>query len=47
MTCPGCEHYVEQMRVTLLLAHDITALEQQPEVASLLAAFRNFNAASD
>ena len=47
MVCPGCKHYVEQTRVTLLLAHDITALEQRPEVASLLTAFRDFNAASD
>jgi anti-sigma factor RsiW len=43
--CPGCEHYVEQMRVTLRLAHDITALEQRPEVASLLDAFRDWHLA--
>jgi anti-sigma factor RsiW len=41
--CPGCEHYVEQMRVTLRLAHDLPALEQRPEVASLLDAFRDWH----
>jgi anti-sigma factor RsiW len=30
--CPGCVHYVGQMRVTLRLAHDIAALERRPEV---------------
>jgi anti-sigma factor RsiW len=40
--CPGCEHYVDQMRLTLRLAHDITALEDRPEVASLLNAFHDW-----
>ena len=44
--CPGCEHYVEQMRVTLRLARDITALEQRPEVTSLLDAFRDWHPTS-
>jgi anti-sigma factor RsiW len=43
--CPGCMHYVEQLRVTLRLAHDITALEQRPEVTSLLNAFRDWHPA--
>ena len=47
MVCPGCEHYVEQVRVTLGLAHDITLVEQRPEVASLLEAFRAWPSAKD
>jgi anti-sigma factor RsiW len=43
--CPDCEQYVEQMRVTLLLAHDLKALERRPEVASLLDAFRDWHPA--
>jgi anti-sigma factor RsiW len=45
--CPGCDRYVEQMRVTLRLAHDLKALEQRPEVASLLDAFRAWHPAGD
>jgi anti-sigma factor RsiW len=41
--CPGCEHYLEQMRLTLRLARDVAALEQQPEVISLLDAFRHWH----
>ena len=42
--CPGCTTYLEQMRATMLLAHDTKALEEQPEVAGLLAAFRDWRA---
>lgn len=45
--CPGCTHYIEQMRVALSLAHDLTTLEQRPEVASLLEAFRHWHSTSD
>jgi predicted anti-sigma-YlaC factor YlaD len=45
--CPGCTHYMDQMRVTLSVAHDITVLERRPEVASLLSAFRDWHSAGD
>ena len=41
--CADCEHYVEQVRMTLRLAQDITAREQRPEIASLLDAFREWH----
>jgi hypothetical protein len=41
--CHDCEHYVEQLRMTLRLAQDITGFEQRPEVASLLDAFREWH----
>jgi anti-sigma factor RsiW len=44
--CPGCELYLEQMRVTVRLAGDLPALEQRPEVAALLDAFRGWRAES-
>jgi anti-sigma factor RsiW len=40
--CPGCDTYLEQMRVTIRIATDARALEQRPEVASLLAEFRGW-----
>jgi anti-sigma factor RsiW len=40
--CPGCVNHVEQMRTTMQLAHDTRALESQPEVVALLAAFRDW-----
>jgi hypothetical protein len=40
--CPGCDSYVEQMRATMRMAHDAKALEESPEVAGLLAAFRDW-----
>jgi anti-sigma factor RsiW len=43
--CPECEHHVEQMRVTLRLAHDVKTLQRQPEVSSLLNAFRHWHSA--
>ncbi|WP_028062788.1 anti-sigma factor family protein [Solirubrobacter soli] len=45
--CPGCEHYVAQMRVTLRLANDVAALERRPEVASLLDAFHDWHTKDD
>ena len=44
--CPGCELYLEQMRVTVRLAGDLAALEERPEVAALLDAFRDWRAES-
>jgi anti-sigma factor RsiW len=44
--CPACEQYVEQLRVTLRLAHDLAALERRPEVAALLDAFRDWHPAA-
>jgi anti-sigma factor RsiW len=41
--CSRCEHYVQQMRVTLRSIHAVKALEQLPEVATLLDAFRDWH----
>jgi anti-sigma factor RsiW len=43
--CPGCVTYLEQMRTTIRLAHDVRALERRPEVAGLLEAFRDWRRA--
>jgi anti-sigma factor RsiW len=40
--CPGCRAYLAQMRATLRLVRETERLEQRPEVAGLLAAFRDF-----
>ena len=40
--CPGCAHYMEQMRMTIRYAHDVKALERRPEVVGLLEAFRGW-----
>jgi anti-sigma factor RsiW len=40
--CPGCVTYLEQMRTTVRLAHDLKALAQRPEVIGLLDAFRDW-----
>jgi anti-sigma factor RsiW len=40
--CPGCEHYLEQMRITMRLVHDADGLEERPEVAALLEMFRDY-----
>jgi anti-sigma factor RsiW len=40
--CPGCEHYLEQMRITMRLVHESDRLDEQPEVAALLEAFRDY-----
>jgi anti-sigma factor RsiW len=41
--CAGCRAYLAQMRSTLRLVHDAGELEQRPEVAGLMAAFRDFH----
>jgi anti-sigma factor RsiW len=43
--CPGCVTYLEQMRTTIRLTHDMNALERRPEVAGLLNAFRDWRSA--
>ena len=43
--CPDCRRYVEQLRVTLRLAHDLNAIERAPGVARLLDAFRDWHSA--
>jgi anti-sigma factor RsiW len=40
--CPGCEHYLEQMRITMRLVRESEDLEERPEVAALLEAFRDY-----
>jgi anti-sigma factor RsiW len=40
--CPGCEQYLEQMRITMRLVHDADGLEERPEVAALLEMFRDY-----
>ena len=41
--CPGCQTYLEQMRQTMRLVRDTEQLERRPEVAALMAAFRDFH----
>jgi anti-sigma factor RsiW len=41
--CPGCQTYLDQMRQTMRLVRDTKQLEQRPEVAALMAAFRDFH----
>jgi len=38
--CTGCARYVEQLRTTIALSGATRGLEDRPEVAGLLAAFR-------
>jgi len=40
--CAGCRAYLAQMRSTLRLVRASGELEQRPEVAGLMAAFRDF-----
>jgi anti-sigma factor RsiW len=40
--CAGCRAYVAQMEATLRVVRGTAALEQRPEVAGLLAAFRHW-----
>jgi len=40
--CEGCDRYVEQIRTTVALTRRTAALEDRPEVAALLGAFRDF-----
>lgn len=39
--CPGCAAYLEQVRATIALTGASAELERAPEVAGLLAAFRD------
>jgi len=40
--CPGCDIYLGQMRATLALTRATPIVESKPEVAGLLAAFRDW-----
>jgi anti-sigma factor RsiW len=40
--CEGCEAFLAQMRATITLARASAGLEDRPEVAALLEAFRDF-----
>jgi anti-sigma factor RsiW len=40
--CPGCEYYLEQMRVTMRLVRTSEELEDRREVAELLDMFREY-----
>ena len=40
--CPGCDQYLEQMRITMRLVRDADGLEERPEVAALLELFRDY-----
>jgi anti-sigma factor RsiW len=40
--CPGCVTYVEQMRTTIRIVHDLKVLARRPEVVGLLDAFRDW-----
>jgi anti-sigma factor RsiW len=40
--CPGCESYLEQMRITMRLVRDADELEERPEVSHLLEMFRDY-----
>jgi anti-sigma factor RsiW len=40
--CPGCLYYVEQLRTTMRLVHDVKELEQRPEMVVLLETFRGW-----
>jgi anti-sigma factor RsiW len=41
--CDGCTHYVEQIRITIEVSGATRELEERPEVAGLLAAFRDWH----
>jgi anti-sigma factor RsiW len=41
-TCPGCTEYIEEMRTTVRLT-SVAAVEQRPDRAGLLEAFRRFH----
>jgi anti-sigma factor RsiW len=43
--CTGCARYVEQMRAAIAVSGATRELEQRPEVAELLAAFRGWHRA--
>ena len=42
--CAGCRAYLAQMRTTIRLARAVRDYEARPEVAGLLAAFRDWKA---
>jgi anti-sigma factor RsiW len=44
--CPGCEIYLEQMRATIAMTRASADLEDRPETAALLEAFRSYRRAS-
>ena len=41
--CTGCARYVEQLRTTIAITGASGVLEDRPEVAGLLAAFRGWH----
>jgi anti-sigma factor RsiW len=43
--CAGCARYVEQMRTTVAVTGATAGLEDRPEVAGLLDAFRGWHRA--
>ena len=43
--CTGCARYVEQMRTTIVVTGATAGLENRPEVAGLLKAFRGWHGA--
>jgi anti-sigma factor RsiW len=40
--CEGCDRYLQQIRTTVALTRRTRAVEDRPELAALLAAFRDF-----
>lgn len=42
LACDGCERYVEQIRTSVALTQRTRRLEQRPEIAGLLEAFRGY-----
>ena len=44
--CTGCTRYVEQLRTTIAITGAGRELEDRPEVAGLLAAFRGWHSSA-
>jgi anti-sigma factor RsiW len=44
--CPGCVTYLEQMRATIRVTRNLTAIEQRPEAVALLHVFRDWKASA-
>ena len=40
--CPDCEVHLEQVRTTIVITRATRNLEQRPEIAGLLEAFRDW-----
>jgi hypothetical protein len=40
--CPGCDQYLEQMRITMRLVRDADRPDERPEVTALLELFRDY-----